>query len=264
VLPLTAADRKQLQAAQEFQSAALARAAVSARSRGNCCAPHWVQRLQLVADMPRQRGGFTLIELMIVITIMGTMAAMIAPGIGEFLADARAAAAAEALARITRHMQARTQQTGLAHLLVFTAETGEGSLGVVRVYEGMNNHCRQTPWIQAINGTVDQGHAPVDVLDLRSGEYNPSVTKLEEQNKQVISVVVKGTVGTDRAAICVEPGGTVWEGVASSEVGAGYVFTKPPSKGSITFTVTRKLNNVVRGVDRVVFFSTSGIARFKF
>jgi prepilin-type N-terminal cleavage/methylation domain-containing protein len=214
--------------------------------------------------MRRQRGGFTLVELMIVITIMGTMAAMIAPGIGEFLADARAASAAEALTRITRHMQARTQQTGLAHLLLFTAETGEGSLGVVRVYEGMNNHCRQTPWTQTVKGTFDQGHAPVDVLDLRAGEYNPGVTKLEDQNRQVISMFVRGAAGTDRAAICVEPGGAVWEGVASTEVGAGYVFTKPPSAGSITFTVTRKVSNVVRGVDRVVFFSTSGIARFKF
>jgi prepilin-type N-terminal cleavage/methylation domain-containing protein len=96
--------------------------------------------------MGQRRDGFTLIELMIVITIMGSKVAMIAPGLGEFLADARAASAAEAFVRLTRHMQARTQQTGLAHLLYFTTSQGDSNgLGVIRVYEGLNNHCRQTP-----------------------------------------------------------------------------------------------------------------------
>ena len=205
---------------------------------------------------------------MIVITIMGIMAAMIAPGIGEFLADSRASAAAEALVRISRHMQARTQQTGLAHLLEFTAKSNDGSggLGIVRVYEGMNNHCRQTPWNDTVKGSADNGHAPVDVLDMSSGEYNPAAgrpTSLD-QNRQVIALHVVNTVGIDSAVICIEPGGTVWEGVATSDVGAGYVFTKPPSTKGIKFVVSRKMNNISRGVDRTVFFSTSGIARFQF
>lgn len=205
---------------------------------------------------------------MIVITIMGTMAAMIAPGIGEFLADARASAAAEALVRISRHMQARTQQTGLAHLLVFTATSNDGSggLGIVRVYEGMNNHCRQTPWKEAVDGTVENGHAPVDVLNMSSGEYNPAAgapTALD-QNRQVIALNVVNTVGMTSAVICLEPGGTVWEGATASDVGAGYMFTKPPSTKGIKFSVSRKVNNVSRGVERTVLFSTSGIARFQF
>ena len=220
--------------------------------------------------MPRDRAGFTLIELMIVITIMGTMAAMIAPGVGEFIADSRAAAASEALVRISRHMQARTQQTGLAHLLVFSAGNNDGGgLGVVRVYEGMNNHCRQTPWEQTIQGTVENGHAPVDVLDMSSGEYNPApagaAPTIDDRDRQVISLRVTGSVGApDAAVICLEPGGTVWEGAASTTAGAGFVFTKPPSRGAINFIVSRKMNSAVRGVDRTVFFSTSGIARFKF
>ena len=205
---------------------------------------------------------------MIVITIMGIMAAMIAPGIGEFLADARASAAAEALVRISRHMQARTQQTGLAHLLVFTAKSNDGSggLGIVRVYEGMNNHCRQTPWADTIGGSLENGHAPVEVLDMSSGEYNPAAGKPTalDQNRQVITLHVVNTVGVDSAVICLEPSGAVWEGATSSDVGAGYVFTKPPSTKGIKFIVSRKMNNVSRGVARTVLFSTSGIARFQF
>lgn len=206
---------------------------------------------------------------MIVITVMGTMAAMIAPGLGEFVADSRAASAAEALVRLTRHMQARTQQTGLAHLLVFSSSSDDGGgLGVIRVYEGMNNHCRQTPWIQAIKGKLEDGHAPVDVLDMSSSEYNPAPagTKptTEDLGRQVIALQVKGTVSGTDAVICLEPGGSVWEGATSSTAGAGYVFTKPLTTKAITFTVSRKVNRAVRGVDRTVFFSTSGIARFKY
>jgi prepilin-type N-terminal cleavage/methylation domain-containing protein len=220
--------------------------------------------------MSRRPDGFTLIELMIVVTIMGTMAAMIVPGISEFLADARAASASEALVRMFRHMQARTQQTGLAHLLIFGSSNNDGGgLGVVRVWEGMNNHCRQTPWADTTGGRDDEGHAPVDVLDLSSGDYNPtgsgSAATSQDRDRQVISLRVSNTVGGgDSAVICVEPGGAVWEGAPANALGAGFAFTKPIASKAIVFTVTRKLNDAVRGQERRVLFSTSGIARFKF
>ena len=219
--------------------------------------------------MTRRRDGFTLIELMIVITIMGSMVAMIAPGLGEFLADARAASAAEAFVRLTRHMQSRTQQTGLAHMLIFNTLTGDGGgLGVVRVYEGLNNHCRQTPWTQTIGGADDQGHAPVEVLDMSSSQYNPvrsgTSPTTTDRDRQVIKMQVTGTVGVDNAVICIEPGGGVWEGAASESVGAGYVFTKPLTNKPIVFTVIREFNRGKRGRDRPLFFSTTGLARFKF
>src|ERR1700753_1681156 len=105
--------------------------------------------------MDRSRPVFTLRELMIAITIMGTMAALMAPGIAEFLADTRASAATEDLIRLSRHVRSRAQETGLAHLIVFDASNGiSGALGRILVYEGMNNHCRQTPWPQTLSGTV--------------------------------------------------------------------------------------------------------------
>jgi prepilin-type N-terminal cleavage/methylation domain-containing protein len=220
--------------------------------------------------MRRRRDGFTLVELMIVVTIMGAMAALIVPGIGEFLADARAASAAEALVRISRHMQARAHQTGLAHMLVFGGTSTEsGGLGVVRVYEGMNNHCRQTPWAQTIGGREDEGHAPVDALDMGWGEYNPptggKAPAIDDRDRMVISLRVTGAAAApDAAILCVEPSGAVWEGVAASTAGSGFVFTKPVAKTSIDFIVSRKMNSVVRGRERTVSFSTSGIARFRF
>lgn len=218
--------------------------------------------------MGRHHDGFTLIELMIVITIMGSMVAMIAPGLSEFMADARAASASEGLVRLTRHMQARTQQSGLAHMLVFSSSYDDGGgLGVVRVYEGMNNHCRQTPWLQTINGTVANGHAPVDMLDLSLSQFNPGKPSptIDDRDRHVVSLRVAGAVGApDAAIICIEPGGGVWEGASSSTAGAGFVFTKPLTSKAIEFTISRKLNGARRGRDRMVVFSTSGLARFRF
>ena len=219
--------------------------------------------------MPRQRAGFTLIELMIALSIMGALIAMVAPGIGEFLSDARAASAAEDLVRLSRHMRARAQETGLAHMLVFNGTGSEsGGLGIMRVYEGMNNHCRQTPWSQTITGRDDDGHAPVEVLNMATGAYNPSSGSsptIDDRDRNVIVLRVAGAASApDGAFLCVEPGGSVWDGVASTVLGAGYTFIKPASSKPIVFTISRTMNSAVRGLDRNVMFSTSGIARFKF
>ena len=123
----------------------------------------------------RSTEGFTLFEMAIVILIMGSMAAMIAPGLSEWVADARASAAAEGLVRISRVVRARVNDTGLAHLFMFQATDdidGAHELGTVRVWEGMNNHCNQTPWIQTIEGKPEDGHQIVDGMDLGSSEYN--------------------------------------------------------------------------------------------
>jgi prepilin-type N-terminal cleavage/methylation domain-containing protein len=217
--------------------------------------------------MDRRRAGFTLLELMIVVTVMGTMAAMMAPGIGEFLADARASAASEDLIRLSRHMRSRVQQTGLAHLLIFSGiATDSGGLGRVVVYEGMNNHCRQTPWGQAIIGTVANGHTVVDRVDLGDSSYNSptggSAPTKDDTNRQVISLGVRGSLGAPNSAvICYEPGGGTLEGVSDAS-SASYAFT--PQTGPITFVVNRSVSGEQHGANREVVFPAGGAARFRF
>jgi prepilin-type N-terminal cleavage/methylation domain-containing protein len=217
--------------------------------------------------MHSRRAGFTLLELMIVVSIMGGMAALLAPGLSESLSDARASAAAEDLIRLSRHIRARAQESGLAHLFVFSSTSADSrGLGSVIVYEGMNNHCRQTPWNQAINGTATDGHAPVDSLDLRRSTYNPVASGVnassDDANRQIVTLAVADSVGApNQAILCFEPGGATYEGVGSSS-NAGFAFTTQTK--TITFTVARRVNSEARGTPRVVLFPPGGSARFRF
>ena len=217
--------------------------------------------------MARRQHGFTLLELMIVITVMGTMAAMMAPGIGEFLADARASSVAEELVRISRHVRARAQETGLAHLLVFGGTQNDSNgLGRLRVYEGMNNHCRQTPWPQAIGGHVNDGFAALEDLDLAITTYNPvssgTTPRANDSDRQVIVLGVRGSAAApDAAVLCFEPSGASLQGVtASSDV--GYAFSSQNT--AIVFTVTRSVGGEQRGAVREVVFPAGGTARFRY
>jgi prepilin-type N-terminal cleavage/methylation domain-containing protein len=216
--------------------------------------------------MVSSRQGFTLLELMIVITVMGTMAALLAPGIGEFMADARASSATEDLVRLSRHIRSRAQETGLAHLMVFGRTSNDrGGLGIFRVYEGMNNHCRTTPWPQTIGGSLSDGHAPVETLDMLT--YNPSGKGLNptvgDADRQVIAVTAQtGTDPSPTAVIlCSEPGGTTYEGATDASL-AGFAFTRQTV--NIKFTITRTVNSEQHGITREVNFPPGGVARFRF
>jgi prepilin-type N-terminal cleavage/methylation domain-containing protein len=213
-------------------------------------------------QMLKARAGFTLLELMIVITIMGGMAALIAPGISEYMADIRASGASEDLIRLSRHVRSRAQETGLAHLIVFSGSSNDsGGLGRLLVYEGMNNHCRQTPWPQAVNGTVANGQAPVDSVDLSRGNYNPisgGAPRIDDSSRQVISVSVAGSSGAPSSAIiCYEPSGATLEGIGDSS-NIGFAFNSQTQ--DITFSVLRAVDGTQRGAVRYVVFPPGGSA----
>jgi prepilin-type N-terminal cleavage/methylation domain-containing protein len=214
-----------------------------------------------------RRHAFTLLELMIAITIMGTMAALMAPGLGEFLSDTRASAVAEDLIRLSRHIRSRAQETGLAHLMIYRGDIyASGGLGQILVYEGMNNHCRQTPWAQTTSGTVANGHTTVDTIDLATSAYNPigsgAAPTSADTNRQVIVLGAReNTTALSSALICYEPSGATLKGVSDSS-SAGYAFSVPQYQ--VTFTVTRTVNGEPRGAVREVVFPIGGTARFRY
>lgn len=226
----------------------------------------------LVMKRPQSTQGYTLFEMAVVVVIMGTMAAMVAPGVGEYMADTRASSAAEELLRINRVMRARVNQTGLAHLMMFQSTNdaaGSNGLGRIRVWEGMNNHCNQTPWLQTINGTIENGHRPIDVLDLGDSAYNLAsdgrAPSASDTNRQVVRI--QPTPNATLVVLCFEPGGNTFVGASATNSPAiGFRFTIQTQP--VMFSVIRSVvtGGVVkpRGVTRDVLFPAGGNGRMRF
>jgi prepilin-type N-terminal cleavage/methylation domain-containing protein len=220
----------------------------------------------------RSTEGFTLFEMSIVVLIMGSMAAMIAPGLSEWMADARASAAAEGLLRMGRVVRARVNDTGLAHLLVFRASDdadGSNALGNVVLWEGMNNHCNQTPWMQTIEGKIEDGHQAIDRLDLGNSEFNLPMDGRAPAASDTGRQVVRLTANLDPklVVLCFEPGGTTFTAVADGDSPSiGFRFT--PQTAPVIFTVNRSIARQggtaeTRGADRQIVFPAGGNGRLR-
>jgi prepilin-type N-terminal cleavage/methylation domain-containing protein len=225
--------------------------------------------------MKRSRSieGYTLVEMSVVVLIMGVMAAMIAPGLGEFMADARASGATEELIRLNRVIRARVNQTGLAHLMLLDATNtagGSNGLGRIRVWEGMNNHCNQTPWMQTINGFPAQGHAPVDGVDMGDSAYNLPTSSgpptASDTGRQVIRI--QALPNLTQAVLCFEPGGKTFVATAAAGTAPAIGFTFTQQTTAVTFSVIRAISRggaiEQRGVNRDVIFPPGGNGRMRF
>lgn len=91
------------------------------------------------APARRTTEGFTLLELMIVVAIIGITAAIAAPAIGRAIASSRADRAAHDIIRLGRRARAEAIADGRAYLLRMST-TGTGG---VELWRGATTLCRQ-------------------------------------------------------------------------------------------------------------------------
>jgi len=102
---------------------------------------------------PRTHTGFTLIELMVVVALIGVMAAMIAPGLSQGRRDADIANFATGLVRLGSRARAEAQAKGLAHTIVVNTNA---TLSTIRLFRGTSARCNLVPWNWANNPPIDQ------------------------------------------------------------------------------------------------------------
>lgn len=124
------------------------------------------------ARLRTSRAGFSLIELMIVVSIIGISAAMVAPSLMRSMAINRTNRFQYDVARVLRRTRSDAIGTGRAHLLVMTTAGADTTLAVFR---GASSSCPRAGW-----ATILPADAPVDFVSTRlysAGGHSVSITR---------------------------------------------------------------------------------------
>jgi len=79
--------------------------------------------MPVTRPIPRRAAGFSLIELMITVTLIAILLVMVVPSFGTWNADARARSVAESLTNAIRQTQSAAVGNGRTSLFALTADT---------------------------------------------------------------------------------------------------------------------------------------------
>lgn len=144
----------------------------------------------------RSRAGFTLLELMVIVTIIMIMAALAAPGMMRGMAINRAQRGIGQLARLGRRARSEAQTFGRAYVMVYAA--GSSGTGRYELWRGLNDSCRSNPWGTIITAGGCDANDPdcTDVFD--ATQYSSPAHTIQ----------ITTPVAADR--LCFEPNGDMY------------------------------------------------------
>jgi prepilin-type N-terminal cleavage/methylation domain-containing protein len=187
----------------------------------------------------RRNAGFTLIEAMIVVAIIGISAALAAPALGTAIADRRAGEATHSLVRVGARARSEAMVLGRAHVLAFETEGN----GRVSLWRGRSNLCNQNDWPSIIAGACNDSIHCLETLDMASYDHG---------HHQVRMRIVAAP-----AFMCFQPDGDV----LFSDGPTDRFNPLASAAEGVRFTIERLAGGSVDGVRREVVFPIGGSPR---
>lgn len=187
---------------------------------------------------------------MIVVAIIGVVAALAAPQMGQARADAKTQEVALDIVRLLRQGRAQAAGYGRAHLVNFTAG-GAGGSGNVELWRGLNNRCNGQNWPALMAAGCAGSSMCVD-------EVNPLAYEISNSDYQIRMPALGGA-----GQICFEPHGlTSWRRPAGAPMFTdGNIDGGGTLGGGFLFTIQRVLDGSNVGVMRRVMLPLGGDAR---
>lgn len=190
-------------------------------------------------ERARRRVGYTLIELMIIVTIIGVSVTAFAPGFGRAMAERTVSTATRELIRIGR--RARTDTFGYlrAHTLWIQPATG-----TVQLLRGPTNSCRLTAWAAIQGDCASKGQRCVENVILGG-----SLEKVSLREELRASAGSPASYTSASRALCYAPSGIVYYG--SSLAAELREENTPEMRGGFVYALYRPSGGDPTAADRV-------------
>ncbi len=125
---------------------------------------HGLQSKGVVTRRPQSAPGFTLVELMVVVTIIAVVSALVLPGAVQQMRERKAQQAATSVLDIVRETRSRAMYRGMAHTLVIQTA---GTALRLESWEGTSSSCRLSQFGGGLFNAADRVYA----LDLSSATF---------------------------------------------------------------------------------------------